>query len=72
MFLYMVDGENKPRVWLLVIRQSEITRNEDREKLSPLSWNPGTCSHAFREAGRVVVLGKWKRRVECIGMEGWL
>lgn len=42
----MVDGENKPRVWILTMRQSEITREEDRDKFSPtelFAWDLLVC-----------------------------
>ena len=59
------------RVWLLSIRQSEITGKEDRDKQAQpsLSCLPGTCSHAFTEAGGAAGLDEGKAG-EHIGMVG--
>lgn len=67
----MVNEENKPRVWLLTLRQSEITSKEDRDKLSPTelyAWDPLTClQRSWRGSGM-------SERLEesILGWRGWL
>lgn len=52
----MANGKNKPRVWLLTIRQSEITSKEDRNKLSPTelyAWDLLTCLQRSRRGSKM-------------------